>query len=265
MTKQRDVNNVWIQSVKDLEMELVDKDEKLVALDKERILDFFYEVFFNLLQPQVETEANEESDDANSMIKGSQESTNTLEEIVKFIEATKESDEDSDADEFFDAEEAASDKKANDSEDLTTNKETPANAKPQEEAPEDESLIVISSPQVEKKNQLLKEGSFVGYEDPVRTKLALDEDNRPKIGLWSVLKSMVGQDLTKLTLPVSFNEPTSLLQRVSEDIEYSHILDQAATFEDSSLRMLYVAAFTASMYASTTNRVSKPFNPLLGL
>ncbi|CAI4234056.1 AMP_1a_G0000190.mRNA.1.CDS.1 [Saccharomyces cerevisiae] len=36
MTKQRDVNNVWIQSVKDLEMELVDKDEKLVALDKER-------------------------------------------------------------------------------------------------------------------------------------------------------------------------------------------------------------------------------------
>ncbi|GAX72536.1 oxysterol-binding protein related protein [Saccharomyces cerevisiae] len=222
MTKQRDVNNVWIQS------------------------------------------ANEESDDANSMIKGSQESTNTLEEIVKFIEATKESDEDSDADEFFDAEEAASDKKTNDSENLTTSKETPANAKPQEEAPEDESLIVISSPQVEKKNQLLKEGSFVGYEDPVRTKLALDEDNRPKIGLWSVLKSMVGQDLTKLTLPVSFNEPTSLLQRVSEDIEYSHILDQAATFEDSSLRMLYVAAFTASIYASTTNRVSKPFNPLLG-
>lgn len=46
-------------------------------------------------QPQIETEANEESDDANSMIKGSQESTNTLEEIVKFIEATKESDEDS--------------------------------------------------------------------------------------------------------------------------------------------------------------------------
>ncbi|CAI4242196.1 BAP_1a_G0000800.mRNA.1.CDS.1 [Saccharomyces cerevisiae] len=264
MTKQRDVNNVWIQSVKDLEMELVDKDEKLVALDKERknLKKMLQKKLNN--QPQVETEANEESDDANSMIKGSQESTNTLEEIVKFIEATKESDEDSDADEFFDAEEAASDKKTNDSEDLTTSKETPANAKPQEEAPEDESLIVISSPQVEKKNQLLKEGSFVGYEDPVRTKLALDEDNRPKIGLWSVLKSMVGQDLTKLTLPVSFNEPTSLLQRVSEDIEYSHILDQAATFEDSSLRMLYVAAFTASMYASTTNRVSKPFNPLLG-
>ncbi|CAI4054676.1 oxysterol-binding protein related protein SWH1 SKDI_01G0900 [Saccharomyces kudriavzevii IFO 1802] len=265
MTKQRDVNNVWIQSVKDLEMELVDKDEKLVALDKER------KTLKKMLQkklgsqPQIDTEANEDSDDANSMVKGSQESTNTLEEIVKFIEATKETDEDSDADEFFDAEDAASDAEAKETTgNLPKNDENSVGATPEEETTENESLIVISSPQVEKKNQLLKEESFVGYEDPLRTKLALDEDNRPKVGLWSVLKSMVGQDLTKLTLPVSFNEPTSLLQRVSEDIEYSHILDQAATFEDSSLRMLYVAAFTASMYASTTNRVSKPFNPLLG-
>lgn len=100
MTKQRDVNNVWIQSVKDLEMELVDKDEKLVALDKERknLKKMLQKKLNN--QPQIETEANEESDDANSMIKRIPESTNTLEEIVKFIEATKESDEDSDADEF---------------------------------------------------------------------------------------------------------------------------------------------------------------------
>lgn len=264
MTKQRDVNNVWIQSVKDLEMELVDKDEKLVALDKERknLKKMLQKKLSN--QPQTESEANEDSDDGNSMLKGSQESTNTLEEIVKFIEATKESDEDSDADEFFDAEEAASNEKAKESEILPTNEEPPANEELQEEATEDESLVVISSPQLEKKNELLNEGSFVGYEDPVRTKLPMDEDTRPKVGLWSVLKSMVGQDLTKLTLPVSFNEPTSLLQRVSEDIEYSHILDQAAAFEESSLRMLYVAVFTASMYASTTNRVSKPFNPLLG-
>lgn len=47
-------------------------------------------------------------------------------------------------------------------------------------------------------------------------------------------------------------------------MEYSELLDQAATFEDSTLRTLYVAAFTASSYASTTKRVAKPFNPLLG-
>ena len=29
---------------------------------------------------------------------------------------------------------------------------------------------------------------------------------------------MIGKDMTKMTLPVSFNEPTSLLQRVTEDM-----------------------------------------------
>jgi hypothetical protein len=31
--------------------------------------------------------------------------------------------------------------------------------------------------------------------------------------------------MTKMTLPVSFNEPTSLLQRVAEDLEYTDLLD----------------------------------------
>ena len=94
--------------------------------------------------------------------------------------------------------------------------------------------------------------------------MKLDADDRPKISLWSVLKSMVGKDMTRMTLPVTFNEPTSLLQRVAEDLEYTELLDQAATFEDSTLRLLYVAAFTVSSYASTVGRIAKPFNPLLG-
>lgn len=67
-----------------------------------------------------------------------------------------------------------------------------------------------------------------------------------------------------MTLPVSFNEPTSLLQRVAEDMEYADLLDIAADREDSAERMVYVAAFAASEYASTIGRVAKPFNPLLG-
>ncbi|KAB2577609.1 Oxysterol-binding protein [Lasiodiplodia theobromae] len=106
--------------------------------------------------------------------------------------------------------------------------------------------------------------SFKGYEDPVRTRLKLDEDNRPKISLWGILKSMIGKDMTKMTLPVSFNEPTSLLQRVAEDMEYVDLLDIAAERMDSCERMVYVAAFAASEYASTIGRVAKPFNPLLG-
>ena len=75
---------------------------------------------------------------------------------------------------------------------------------------------------------------------------------------------MIGKDMTKMTLPVSFNEPTSLLQRVAEDMEYTDLLDLAASRPDAAERMVYVAAFAASEYSSTINRVAKPFNPLLG-
>jgi hypothetical protein len=75
---------------------------------------------------------------------------------------------------------------------------------------------------------------------------------------------MIGKDMTKMTLPVSFNEPTSLLQRCAEDMEYADLLDIAANRPDSTERMVYVAAFAASEYASTIGRVAKPFNPLLG-
>jgi hypothetical protein len=74
---------------------------------------------------------------------------------------------------------------------------------------------------------------------------------------------MIGKDMTKMTLPVTFNEPTSLLQRVAEDMEYTDLLDQAAEALDSTERMVYAAAFAASEYASTIGRVAKPFNPLL--
>jgi oxysterol-binding protein 1 len=75
---------------------------------------------------------------------------------------------------------------------------------------------------------------------------------------------MIGKDMTKMTLPVSFNEPTSLLYRVVEDMEYTDLLDIAADRTDSTERMVYVAGFAASEYASTIGRVAKPFNPLLG-
>jgi oxysterol-binding protein 1 len=67
-----------------------------------------------------------------------------------------------------------------------------------------------------------------------------------------------------MTLPVSFNEPTSMLFRAGEDMEYADLLSLAAERTDSLERMLFVAAFTASEFASTIGRVAKPFNPLLG-
>jgi len=55
-----------------------------------------------------------------------------------------------------------------------------------------------------------------------------------------------------------------MLQRITEDFEYSNILDTAAQMKDPFEQMAYVAAFTISSYSTTANRTSKPFNPLLG-
>lgn len=141
-------------------------------------------------------------------------------------------------------------------------KSTDAPSQPEPEVAKDRE--VANDAQERVLSALMEEGSFLGYEKPPRSKLAYDEDNRPKVGLWGILKSMIGKDMTKMTLPVSFNECTSLLQRLAEDIEYNDLLQKAAAIDDSTLRMVYVAAFAASEYASTINRIAKPFNPLLG-
>ena len=67
-----------------------------------------------------------------------------------------------------------------------------------------------------------------------------------------------------LYVQVNFSEPISMLQRLTEELEYSEILDQAALCDDSCEQLAWVAAFTVSAYATTLFRTGKPFNPLLG-
>uniref|UniRef100_A0A5S6QMY4 Oxysterol-binding protein n=1 Tax=Trichuris muris TaxID=70415 RepID=A0A5S6QMY4_TRIMR len=84
------------------------------------------------------------------------------------------------------------------------------------------------------------------------------------INLWSIMKNCIGKELSKIPMPVNFNEPLSMLQRLTEDLEYSQIVDRAAQCGDVCEQMCYVAAFTVSSYATTVTRTGKPFNPLLG-
>lgn len=54
-------------------------------------------------------------------------------------------------------------------------------------------------------------------------------------------------------------------QRLCEELEYSELLDKASGIEDPGQRMIQVAAFAVSAYASSIYRCAhKPFNPLLG-
>ncbi|XP_024018139.1 oxysterol-binding protein-related protein 1C isoform X2 [Morus notabilis] len=100
-----------------------------------------------------------------------------------------------------------------------------------------------------------------------RKKLPDPIEKEKGVSLWSMIKDNIGKDLTKICLPVYFNEPLSSLQKCFEDLEYSYLLDRAYEWGkrgNGLMRILNVAAFAASGYASTEGRICKPFNPLLG-
>lgn len=114
--------------------------------------------------------------------------------------------------------------------------------------------------------------------------------------LISVLRKSVGKDMSQISMPVTFNEPISLLQRSAEDIEYANLLTLSVPFSfpsepvsvrpadrrfprppapssppsaahslDPAERLAHVAAFAVSSYAGSRYRSSrKPFNPMLG-
>ncbi|XP_029602482.1 oxysterol-binding protein-related protein 3-like [Salmo trutta] len=89
--------------------------------------------------------------------------------------------------------------------------------------------------------------------------------NTSNISLWNILKNNIGKDLSKVAMPVQLNEPLNTLQRLCEELEYSELLDRAANTQDPFERMVYVATFAVSGYASSYHRAGgKPFNPVLG-
>ncbi|XP_032080475.1 oxysterol-binding protein-related protein 6 isoform X2 [Thamnophis elegans] len=98
-----------------------------------------------------------------------------------------------------------------------------------------------------------------------RTCLPTPSPDTSNINLWNILRNNIGKDLSKVSMPVELNEPLNTLQHLCEELEYSELLDKAAETDDPYERMVLIAAFATSGYASTYYRAgSKPFNPLLG-
>lgn len=60
-----------------------------------------------------------------------------------------------------------------------------------------------------------------------RKKLPDPVEKEKGVSLWSMIKDMVGKDLSRVCLPVYFNEPISSLQKCFEELEYSYLLDRA--------------------------------------
>ncbi|RMZ67626.1 oxysterol binding [Pyrenophora seminiperda CCB06] len=93
----------------------------------------------------------------------------------------------------------------------------------------------------------------------------------PKVqppSLIAFFRKNVGKDLSTIAMPVSANEPTSALQRLAEQLEYSELLDAAVTAApETGERLVYMAAFAISAFSNARVKdraIRKPFNPMLG-
>jgi oxysterol-binding protein-related protein 3/6/7 len=102
---------------------------------------------------------------------------------------------------------------------------------------------------------------------PIKRRSQVAHPKQPPPSLIAFLRKNVGKDFANIAMPASANEPTSALQRIAEQLEYSELLDTAASHEDPITRLLNISAFAISSFSS--NRVKerairKPFNPMLG-
>jgi len=98
-----------------------------------------------------------------------------------------------------------------------------------------------------------------------RRTLSVPKTETEGVNLWNLLCKNIGKDLSKISMPVTLNEPISMLQRLCEEMEYSELVEKARSSETPLERMQWVAAFAVSAYGSCNTRAShKPFNPLLG-
>ncbi len=71
-----------------------------------------------------------------------------------------------------------------------------------------------------------------------RTVLPAHSTDNSHIGILTILYNNIGKDLSRVSMPVALNEPLSLLQRVSEELEYSELLDIANRTDDPFERMV---------------------------
>ncbi|GLD45493.1 oxysterol-binding protein-related protein 2-like protein, partial [Lates japonicus] len=70
-----------------------------------------------------------------------------------------------------------------------------------------------------------------------RTSLPAAMFSRNTVSVWSILKKCIGLELSKITMPIVFNEPLSFLQRITEYMEHTYLINRACSLSDSIERM----------------------------
>lgn len=69
----------------------------------------------------------------------------------------------------------------------------------------------------------------------------------------------------KATLPITYNEPISMLQRQVETFQFYNLLQSSFNLKNNvPYQLAYIAAFVVADVSLSINRLLKPFNPILG-
>ncbi|KAL3241579.1 oxysterol-binding protein related protein OSH3 RNJ42_02693 [Nakaseomyces bracarensis] len=105
------------------------------------------------------------------------------------------------------------------------------------------------------------------YPFPIVKDIVRRSDIKPSTStppsLLSFLRKNVGKDLSSITMPVTSNEPLSILQVISEAFEYADILHPKRDMQPlTSVAIFAISAL--SIQRDKTRALRKPFNPLLG-
>ncbi|KAL5422511.1 hypothetical protein PMIN06_002047 [Paraphaeosphaeria minitans] len=104
--------------------------------------------------------------------------------------------------------------------------------------------------------------------DPVPRRKSVPTSKTTPPSLIAFLRKNVGKDLSTIAMPVTSNEPTSALQRLAEQLEYTELLDTATQVPaETGERLVYMAAFAISAFSNARVKeraMRKPFNPMLG-
>lgn len=79
--------------------------------------------------------------------------------------------------------------------------------------------------------------------------------------LADMLKSITKE---KIELPIHYNEPLSMLQKLCERFQYGYLLNNASKHSNKNFQIAYIAGFILGEVSLNINRILKPFNPILG-
>ena len=116
-----------------------------------------------------------------------------------------------------------------------------------EEVVDEEEIALFQSIRLSMKKLKRSESIIVNN---TRTELPFIKEPEPKLSFIKLFTSSSWFTQKDLKIPVLYNEPLSILQKIASTFEYANILANAATADSSERRILLIATFVISQFAN---------------